>query len=72
MEIGYNKTDSRYFYGAKDEMKCSYDEPSELTQGTILPGVAFLENNGVSNSRTRVIANQSHHACLLGLGLAFR
>ncbi|KAJ5587332.1 uncharacterized protein N7459_003097 [Penicillium hispanicum] len=54
MNIAYNYSGTQYCCGAviadNGQPSCRYEKPFELPQGTIIPGVAFLEKNGVRNS----------------------
>jgi hypothetical protein len=54
MNIGYNYSKTQYCCGAviadNGEPGCKYEQPFTLTEATVLPDAAFLENNGDSNS----------------------
>lgn len=70
MGVGYNKSDSRYCCGAiraeDDSVKCTFEEPFQISEGTVLPDVAYLENNGVKNTTSDSNTTYDHqsNSCL--------
>lgn len=54
MNIGFNYTDTKYCCGSavseNGDVGCKYEDPFELSQATVIPGVAYLANNGAENS----------------------
>lgn len=54
INLGYNFSHTRYccnnVIADNGSVACKYEEPFELTQGTVIPDAGFLKHNGDSNS----------------------
>lgn len=53
MNIGFNYSQTQYCCGTaisdNGNVGCKYEEPFELSQATVIPGVAYLANNNAEN-----------------------
>ena len=74
MNIAYNYSDTQYCCGAvvadNGDIGCKYESPFTLAEATVIPGVAFLENNGVDNSSSSTDCKSSSQCVAVEAGIS--
>ncbi|KAE8330321.1 hypothetical protein BDV39DRAFT_213095 [Aspergillus sergii] len=73
MNIGYNYSSTQYCCGTvivdNNAVGCKYEDPFELTEATVIPGVAYLANNGVNGNSTSSPSSSSCIAVEAGVSI---